>query len=277
MYYIIYTSHVYIYYDSTKTLERLAEELRGQYDVQVVVITADAAKGRNAIADIMTQVKRNEDINLTLLVNNVGVEFGDPCPLLLKKVEDIDGMIDINVRFSTLFTAACLPLLLNNATGKSALYRAGIINVASTAANATPPLLAVYSGTKAYNRAFSTSLSSELRQRYSSAEVDVLSARASFVETRMSGLKAGCLQGYLMQVLVNFVIVLVNVLHFHRFYCMFFQKVILPSTFASSCLDKLSFVDDISPVSNEYIGEMISYLVVCHYLMRFFNIAALGS
>jgi NADP-dependent 3-hydroxy acid dehydrogenase YdfG len=54
---------------------------------------------------------------LTMLIKNVGVEFGDPCPLLVKKLSDMDGMIDINVRFSSLMTARCLPLLLASAKG----------------------------------------------------------------------------------------------------------------------------------------------------------------
>lgn len=211
---------------STKTLEALASELREKCGVRVLVVTADAAQGERAVDGIMKQLQTDGvDKHLTMLINNVGVEFGDPCPLLLKDIADMDGMIDINVRFSTLMTARCLPMLLAAGEARSDTgepLRAACVNVASTAANATPPLLAVYSGTKAYNRAFSTSLSSEMRTHYPSSRVDVLSVRASFVETRMSGLKANCLQGYMMQ-------------------------VVLPSSFVKSCLDKLSFVDDISP------------------------------
>ena len=172
--------------------------------MQVLVITADAAQGESAVDGIMKKLRSEEvDQQLTMLINNVGVEFGDPCPLLLKDTTDMDGMIDINVRFSSLMTARCLPLLL--AAGEARCdtgepLRAACVNVSSTAANATPPLLAVYSGTKAYNRAFSTSLASEMRTHYPSSRVDVLSVRASFVETRMSGLKANCLKGYMMQV-----------------------------------------------------------------------------
>mmetsp|Transcript_29681 Transcript_29681/g.50093 ORF Transcript_29681/g.50093 Transcript_29681/m.50093 type:complete len:336 (-) Transcript_29681:221-1228(-) len=210
---------------STKTLETLAAQLKEECSVEVLVVTADAAQGESAVDYIMKKLQgEGVDKHLTMLINNVGVEFGDPCPLLLKHTADMDGMIDINVRFSSLITARCLPLLLaaGEARRTGEPLRAACVNVASTAANATPPLLAVYSGTKAYNRAFSTSLASEMRTHYPSSRVDVLSVRASFVETRMSGLKANCLKGYMMQ-------------------------VVMPSSFVKSCLDKLSFVDDISP------------------------------
>jgi NAD(P)-dependent dehydrogenase (short-subunit alcohol dehydrogenase family) len=99
---------------STKTLETLAAALRAECSVQVLVVTADAAQGELAVEQVLTQLNTLDagTGGLSLLVNNVGVEFGDPCPLLLKQTQDIDGMIDINVRFSTLMTAKCLPLLL---------------------------------------------------------------------------------------------------------------------------------------------------------------------
>ena len=177
---------------STQTLELLAKQLRAQCGVQVLVVPADAAKGEDAVAGILKQLE-SESVSVSLLVNNVGVEAGDPSPLLGKKTPDIDSMIAINVRFSTLLTAQCLPQLQLPREGQNGDgHRSGVVNVSSTAANATPPLLAVYSGTKAYNRAFSTALSSELRlhRPTPSSPVDVLSARASFVETKMSGLKA---------------------------------------------------------------------------------------
>jgi len=206
-------------------LEALAADIRAQCGVQVLVITADASDGEKAVDFIAKEVKGGlQGGLLTMLVNNVGVEFGEPCPLVEKKAEEIKGMVDVNVFFSTLMTAKCLPLLFSAVAPEDAQRgkRAAVINVASTAVNATPPLTAVYSGTKAYNTAFSTSLSSEMRRHHPSLPVDVLSARASFVETRMSGLKANTMEGMMLQ-------------------------VILPASFASSCLDKLSYVDDISP------------------------------
>jgi len=88
---------------------------------------------------------------ITVLVNNVGMgpikEFR-----WLSKLE-IETTINLNVLFPTHLTNALMPYISNPAL---------ILNVSSYAGLYPPPYLAVYAGTKAYNNAFSNSLSVEL-------------------------------------------------------------------------------------------------------------------
>jgi 17beta-estradiol 17-dehydrogenase / very-long-chain 3-oxoacyl-CoA reductase len=179
---------------SGQTLEEISLRLREKYEIQTLVISADCGNVEESIAKISSSIK---GLPLTMLVNNVGVEFGEPSPLLEKSIDQVDGMIDINVRFTTLLTMKLLPVLIQNTTST---VRGAVINVASVAHNVSPPLVAVYSGTKSYTTTFSQSLSSEIRTHYPGTPVDVMCVRPGFVETKMSGLIANSLKGYLLQV-----------------------------------------------------------------------------
>jgi 17beta-estradiol 17-dehydrogenase / very-long-chain 3-oxoacyl-CoA reductase len=189
---------------SAQILQEISLRLQKKYNIQTLVIPSDCGRVEETIEKIFSSLK---DLSLTMLINNVGVEFGEPSPLLEKSSEQVNGMIDINVRFTTLLTMKLLPILIQNT---STTTRSAIINVASVAHNVSPPLVAVYSGTKSYTTTFSQSLSSELRTHYPGALVDVLCVRPGFVETKMSGLIANSLKGYLLQVWTRLTLFLPN-------------------------------------------------------------------
>jgi len=103
---------------------------------------------------------------LKILVNNVGMgpirQFEKLTPA------EIDETITLNTAFPSQLTHRLLPLLR-----KPSL----ILNVSSYAGLFPPPYLAVYAGTKAYNNAFSVSLSRELE------DVEVISLLTGSVNT----------------------------------------------------------------------------------------------
>jgi len=113
--------------------------------LKVVTIVHDGAK------ETELDIYSIRSLPITVLVNNVGVgpvkEFGK-----LSNME-IEDTINLNILFPTHLSNALLPYL----SGPSL-----ILNVSSYAALYPPPYLAVYAGSKAYNNAFSNSLSIEL-------------------------------------------------------------------------------------------------------------------
>ena len=135
--------------------ERLLSEWPSRkFEILILDAVADAGN-TDKMAAALTEFK---DLNIKILINNVGGVAGGK-PTFRKFSEQppsvIDGWIDINLRFATQFTRQILPTLIAN---QSAL----IVNISSGAADAPSPWIAVYSGTKAFNKSWSRSLAVEL-------------------------------------------------------------------------------------------------------------------
>jgi short-subunit dehydrogenase len=120
---------------------------------------------------IATQI---EALDLAIVVNNAGTLICSP--FHEQSQEEIMNQITVNVVAHTLLTRAVLPKLLSR--GKKGL----IINMSSIAASIPVGYLAIYSGTKAYIRAFSLALAEELK-----GKVDVFAACPAIVSTKMTG------------------------------------------------------------------------------------------
>ncbi|KIN03693.1 hypothetical protein OIDMADRAFT_118525 [Oidiodendron maius Zn] len=90
-----------------------------------------------------------KDINLTILVNNVGLGYETP------SAEDIDAQINTNLRFATQLTHYALPTLKAHSPSL-------ILTMGSTTAIGMP-WLSIYAGAKAYLRAWSRSLGMQMR------------------------------------------------------------------------------------------------------------------
>ena len=85
---------------------------------------------------------------ITLL--QVGVESGEPCPYMEKNREDVDSIIDVNIRFSSQITLSLLSLLIKNC--KEYNLKGAIINLSSNASILDSPLLVAYTAAKTWNR-----------------------------------------------------------------------------------------------------------------------------
>ena len=136
---------------SKDKLSKLAAELREKYDVTVHILAFDLAKVD--AAEKLFKTYQALKVQTALLINNAGVgligEFAK---------EDINltqEMIFLNVLNLTKLTYLFLPELKKN--------QGNIINVASVAGFHAIPYMASYSGTKAYVKNFSMSLSTELK------------------------------------------------------------------------------------------------------------------
>ena len=126
-------------------LNKIAEELRNQYDIQVEVIIADFGKGANIYSSIEEKLV-GKDIGV--LVNNVGVAT-DGIKYFHEASEDsMWNMINVNIGSMTLMCKMILPKMEERKRG-------AVINVASVASFVPNPLMTMYAATKAYVNFFS--------------------------------------------------------------------------------------------------------------------------
>ena len=131
-------------------LTALAAGLRAKHGVEVEVIAADLSNAAQ-----LAQIERRlaDDANITMLVNNAGL--GATAPLIDSSNEQLDAMIDLNVKALTRLTRAVAPRFAGNGSGT-------IINIASIVAIAPEVLNGVYGGSKAFVLAMTQSLQHEL-------------------------------------------------------------------------------------------------------------------
>lgn len=132
-------------------LEKAASELKERFGAAVRVIPKDLS-ARTAAEEIVREL-RKEAIEIDVLVNNAGYAIYGR--FFETDLENETGMMQVNMQSLTRLTKWILPAMMRKNRGK-------IMNVASTAAFAPGPLMAVYYATKAYVLSFSEALSEEL-------------------------------------------------------------------------------------------------------------------
>lgn len=142
-----------------KKLQNVSATLQAQFpNRKFKILILDAVKDAGNIEKINAALSEFKELNLKVLINNVGGMVG-ALPTFRRfseqDTETIDGWIDINLRFPTQLTRQLLPNLVEN-------QPALIINISSGSATAPSPYLAVYSGAKAFNISWSRSLAVEL-------------------------------------------------------------------------------------------------------------------
>lgn len=136
-------------------LSCVSSSIKSQYPkTQIRLMVLDATTC--SASDIETAVRELKDLHITALINNVGTgttpsghvfaPFQDEEPL------DIDAIFNTNARFPALLTHFMLPVLAEPAL---ILTMGSISQIGS-------PYISVYSGTKAFDAAFSKSLRREL-------------------------------------------------------------------------------------------------------------------
>jgi short-subunit dehydrogenase len=133
-------------------LEEFVGQLTEKKTVDVKHLSIDLT-GLDAPKRVYDFTKEN-NIAVNMLINNAGV--GGLGLMVDQKAEDIDTMIMLNVRATTLLTYYFLNDLKQ-------LPKAYILNVSSFAAFMPIPKKCVYSATKAYILFFSRSLQTELK------------------------------------------------------------------------------------------------------------------
>jgi hypothetical protein len=138
--------------DETR-LRQLADDLQGRFGVRVEVIPKDLAKPESP-QEIFDEISAKQ-IQIDLLINNAGFGAGgrfDQIPL-----EKMLQMLQVNVTALTHLTRLFLPAMIQRGSGR-------VMNVASTAAFVSGPLMAEYYASKAYVLSLSEAIAFELKR-----------------------------------------------------------------------------------------------------------------
>ncbi len=146
-------NHLVLVARRRERLQQLAEELKSQYNVEVIVLASDLTD-QNAATAIFDFCQR-EKLQVQHLVNNAGL--GDLGFFSEAEVGKQCEMIQVNITALTLLTRLFLPSMLAAGYGR-------ILNIASVAAFQPGPLMAVYYATKSYVLHFSEAIANELEK-----------------------------------------------------------------------------------------------------------------
>lgn len=163
-------------------LEELAEEVRERYGTEVEVLSADlgAPKGLAAVAERLAADGTGDLAPIDLLVNNAG--RGDGGTFAEQDPEEIDAMIDLNVRAVLHLARAVLPVqVARRADGYDG--KLGVVNVSSMAGEIPAnPGGSVYGAGKKFVTLWSESVAAEVRKQ----GVHVTVVLPGFVRTDMT-------------------------------------------------------------------------------------------
>ncbi|KAM3500660.1 hypothetical protein MY11210_009484 [Beauveria gryllotalpidicola] len=139
---------------------------------RVRIVAMDVVKATSV--ELQAMVESLKDLELTILVNNVGgnaVELPPFRQLSTYSATDIDTVINQNSRFMALLTVAMIPVLSKSALDSET--RSLILNLSSQGMTGVP-FLVMYGATKAFNHGFSIGLARELEMSQDTRNVDCL-------------------------------------------------------------------------------------------------------
>jgi len=121
--------------------------------VQTKTFVVDFARADDARWEAL--LEELKPIEVGVLVNNVGVSHEIPADFVDTSPEELASIINVNVTATLRITSLIAPAMASRKKGL-------ILNMGSFAGAAPTPMLAVYSGSKAYLRTWSDALTAEL-------------------------------------------------------------------------------------------------------------------
>lgn len=159
-----------------KRLEAVKAELLAKYPSRHVrVLVLDVAESASDCSRLDTAAGEVEDINLKILINNVGGGARRLwIPLQDYSEDDTRLFLDINCRFQAELTRRLLPQLMNTSP-------ALVMNIGSFVSDLPAPYISVFGGTKAFGKAWSRSLHFEMLTE--GHDVEVLQVQVGMVST----------------------------------------------------------------------------------------------
>lgn len=134
-------------------LQDVKKEITDKYSgVEVTCVVCDYSKFDKAAQDKVA--KAIKDLEVGVLVNNVGVSYRYPLFFDELTDEEVQNLLTMNIDSTVWMTRMVLPGMLARKKGT-------IVNVSSASAMYTLPLLAEYSGAKSFVERFSRALNAE--------------------------------------------------------------------------------------------------------------------
>ncbi|XP_043591994.1 inactive hydroxysteroid dehydrogenase-like protein 1 [Bombus pyrosoma] len=160
----------------SRTLEKLEktknEIIQENPTIKVQVIVADFSKGKEIFEKLAKQLK---DIPISILVNNVGMQYSYPMYVGEVPEDTLWDIINVNVGATTLMTRIVIGQMQKRGKG-------AIVNISSGSAFQPLPLMTVYAATKIYIKSFSEALEAE----YSKCGITVQHLTPFFVNTKIN-------------------------------------------------------------------------------------------
>jgi len=147
--------NVFLVARNKETLAQTASEIETKYKVSAATHSIDFAIADDAAYGAFTAAVAN--MNIGVLVNNVGKSHAMPGYLVDTPLDEIKDIVSINVNATLRVTYAILPGMIQRKQGL-------ILNIGSMAGAVPSPMLATYSGTKAFLSTFSSALGEEVRK-----------------------------------------------------------------------------------------------------------------
>jgi hypothetical protein len=133
-------------------LAGLANGIKNKFNIESSVIVKDLANPSSP-KEIFNEIS-GKNIQIDFLINNAG--FGGTGRFSETDLDYELNMMQVNMNALVVLTKLFLPAMVKRKSGK-------ILNVASTAAFAPGPLMAIYYATKAFVLSFSEALASEIK------------------------------------------------------------------------------------------------------------------
>ncbi|KAJ9629708.1 hypothetical protein H2203_002089 [Taxawa tesnikishii (nom. ined.)] len=136
-------------------LESLASDIESKYgSVQTKILAMDFAQNRDSDFDALRSLVSG--VEVAILVNNVGLSHEMPVPFIQTPQKEMNDIITINCTGTLRVTQIVAPGMVERKRGL-------ILTMASFGGILPTPLLATYSGSKAFLQQWSTALGSELK------------------------------------------------------------------------------------------------------------------
>lgn len=158
-------------------LEDVAKTIKSKYSsAQVETLAIDFSQPTDT--DYIRFSKLLEGKRIVILINNVGQSHNIPVPFAETDMQEMDNIININCHATLRVTQLVLPHMLPN--------KKGLILTMGSFGGLTPtPLLATYSGSKAFLQHWSNALASELADK----GITVHFVQAYLITSAMSKIK----------------------------------------------------------------------------------------
>ncbi|KAF7307155.1 Very-long-chain 3-oxoacyl-CoA reductase [Mycena indigotica] len=158
-------------------LSTVGQEIESKYPgTQTAIHTIDFAKADEAAYEAFARQVAALDVGV--LVNNVGKSHAYPAYLVDTPLDEMRDIVQINVNATLRVTYSVLPGMIKQKRGL-------ILNIGSFAGSVPSPMLATYSGTKAFLSTFTSALAEEVRQH----KIVVEHVNTHFVVSKLSKIR----------------------------------------------------------------------------------------
>ena len=125
-------------------LKEIASDLERLYAIQTRIVSIDYNDEFNTTKSYNKITKVIQDIDVAVLVNNVGCSYPFPMYFHELSIDEINDLIQMNIYSTNHMTRLILPQIENNKKGGL------VVNMGSGSGEFACPLLSVYSASKRY-------------------------------------------------------------------------------------------------------------------------------